>query len=162
MVNYSPPNQGEIVTGLRDYYAREAAEDAGRANARNAAGMGFSLPFPTLALTLSPATRGEDDPTLTATFTATISKPVGIDTPVALAWSGTASRPADVVVPAGPVIIPAGQTSVAIPVTVVNDSAVESNETLILTVSAALGGVALTVTGGGALSRTLTITSEDA
>lgn len=158
---YAPPGQGELVTGFENLRTRERTEDLGRASARAASAMGFSLPFPTLGLTLNPATVAENATDKTATFTATISKAVGVDTVVAPVWTGTASRPADVAVPAGPITIPAGQTQATAVVTIADDAGVEVNETLILTVSASLGGVALLVTPAGALTRTLTITSED-
>lgn len=119
-----------------------------------------AVAYPTINLTLANATIGEAGGV--ANFVAELSWADGKDTEVALTWTGTATSPDDYTRPAAAtVIIPAGETSVAIPVTIVDDASVEGDETIILTIAAEIDGETLLTTAGGALARTLTITDND-
>jgi gliding motility-associated-like protein len=72
--------------------------------------------------------------------------------------NGTATPGADYTALPGSVIIPAGQNSVNIPVAVINDQAIESTETLILTLT---GGSSTSFTFSGTGSATANITDDE-
>ena len=94
-----------------------------------------------------------------ATGTFTITRTGGTTStalPVTIARSGTATNVTDYAAINSPVTIPSGATSVTVTVTPVDDSAVEGNETVVLTVSAGAGDIV-----GGASSATVTIADND-
>ncbi|GAA0540526.1 hypothetical protein GCM10009415_22980 [Chitinophaga japonensis] len=84
----------------------------------------------------------------------TVSLPKGItaseDITVSYTISGTATGGSDYATLGGTVVIPAGQNSVAVPVTVINDQVIENTET-----------VTMTLTGGAATSFTFTAGSTN-
>ena len=91
-----------------------------------------------------------------------VSLPAGLtaaaDVTVNYTVSGTATSAADYVALAGSVVIPAGQSSVTVPVTVTNDQIIEPTEALTLTLAGGNSG-SLTFTGTG--SATANITDDD-
>lgn len=97
----------------------------------------------------------EDDPVPTVQFTAfrfvaaerdegfdlnlTLDAPAGIDVQVPYTATGNAAGPDDVTLPPSPLVIPAGQTSVAIPVGVIWDGLFENHDTVLFTLEAPTG-----------------------
>jgi hypothetical protein len=113
---------------------------------------GFS-PQP-VSITLAPTSVTENtdvDPVLTLSMPAPCSRAVTVD----LAFSGTAVRGQDVLVPES-VTIPAGQVQVEVPVTVVDDSAVEGTEVFGISIQRVENG-----TIGEPATASLTITDDE-
>ncbi len=71
--------------------------------------------------------------------TVTLSQALPQNTTVAYTVSGTASNPADHNLVSGSVVIPANATTASIPYTIVNDTAIEPSETIVLTLGSAAG-----------------------
>jgi gliding motility-associated-like protein len=96
--------------------------------------------------------------------TFTFSLPAGItaaqDITVTYSVSGTATAGADYASLSGTVIIPAGQNSVTLPVTVIDDQLIENNETVIVTLGGASAGTLGSFTATG--TATVTIADDDA
>lgn len=94
----------------------------------------------------------------------TISLPAGVTASVDLTatytTAGTAASGTDYTALTGTVIIPAGQNSVSVPVTVTDDQLIEGNETVIIN---ATGGTAtgLTFTPGANATATVNIADDD-
>lgn len=108
----------------------------------------------TILATSSPAIEG----TANGEFTITASKASQDDVSVEYTITGTAANEADYSVLSGTITIPATQTSISIPVTVVNDDLVEGTETVILTLSAPTSGLVQIDTGS---SGTATLDIQD-
>lgn len=89
-------------------------------------------------------------------FQLQLSAPTNVSVSVPYAIAGTSSNPADHGVADGTLFIPAGSASVSLPVSLVNDSVFEWEET----VSFTLGSVTGALLEGGAVS-TLTIQDDD-
>ncbi len=93
----------------------------------------------------------------------TISLPGGITSSEAITVnytiSGTANAGTDYATLSGTAVIPAGQTSVSVPVTAINDQVIESPETVILTLNGGTSG-SLIFTGTG--NATVNIMDDDA
>ncbi|HEY8956995.1 Calx-beta domain-containing protein, partial [Chitinophaga sp.] len=108
------------------------------------------------------ATKGADgaEPATNGNFA--ISLPAGItsseDITVNYTITGTATPGADYTALTGTVVIPAGQNSVTIPVTVTDDQVIEGTETVILTPTSA-SAAHFTLTTGG--SATVNITDDE-
>ncbi|EKD52328.1 MAG: Polymorphic membrane protein [uncultured bacterium] len=101
------------------------------------------------ALTVHTATIRDDDPMPTVSFNdsgqwsaaesssmsfkAVLSAVSGADVTVPYSVSGTATNGADYTITSQPVTIPAGQTSATITITILSDSIVEGNETVVVT-----------------------------
>ncbi len=96
-----------------------------------------------------PATNGE--------FTVSLNNPVATDTTVTFTVTGTAANGVDTVLIPVTVVIPAGQTSVTVPVTVTDDTILEQPETVIVT----LTGVSNPLLTVNATPATVTITDND-
>jgi hypothetical protein len=101
------------------------------------------------ALSISDVTIPEGDTgTVTANFTVALSAPSGRDVTVTVATAnGTATAPGDYQPRSGPVTIPAGQTSLQVPVQVNGDTLNETNE--IYSVSLSSPGNATIADGQG-------------
>ncbi|PKO13526.1 MAG: hypothetical protein CVU39_18560 [Chloroflexi bacterium HGW-Chloroflexi-10] len=91
----------------------------------------------TILATSSPAIEG----TANGEFTITASKASQDEVSVDYTITGTATNEADYTVLSGTITIPANQTNVTIPVTVVDDDLVEGTESVILTLSAPTSGL---------------------
>ena len=68
----------------------------------------------------------------TATITVQLSAVSGLDVTVPFSAEGTATNPADYTISESPLVIPAGQTTGTITVTIVNDAEVEDAETVLV------------------------------
>ena len=111
--------------------------------------------LPSVSVAATDATAAEA-PLGTGTFTVTRTGATTAALTVAYTVAGTATAGSDYTALAGSVSIPAGATSAPITVTPINDTAVEANETVILTLAT---NAAYTV--GTPNSATVTITSDD-
>jgi gliding motility-associated-like protein len=103
------------------------------------------------------ATVQASEPDLDGKFTLSLTEPLSVDTEVTYTASGTASEDIDYTALTGIVIIPAGDTSAIIDVSVIDDAIVESSETVIVT----LIGTDTTVTIGSSDEATVTISDDD-
>ncbi|HVI49040.1 MAG TPA: Calx-beta domain-containing protein [Chitinophaga sp.] len=109
-------------------------------------------------------TKGADAAEPSANGNFIVSLPAGIiaamDITANYTIAGTAKAGADYTALAGTVVIPAGQNSVTIPVTVIDDQLIEGNETVIVTVT---GGNAngLVFTPGTNSTATVNIADDD-
>jgi alpha-tubulin suppressor-like RCC1 family protein len=94
----------------------------------------------------------------TTTVTISLSNPSSVDTTVPFTISGTATGGAgnDYLIPASPVVIPAGTTSKSFNITVNDDTVSEVSETVILTMGTPTNG-----TKGSSDTYTLTITDNE-
>jgi hypothetical protein len=113
-----------------------------------------SLPVVTLAVTDGIATEG--NPADTAVFTVSRTGNTASSLTVNYTAGGTATNGVDYQTLTGSVVIAAGQSSAMITVTTIDDSLVEGNETVIVTLSA---NAAYTV--GSPASGTVTIVDND-
>ncbi|GAB5404461.1 MAG: hypothetical protein Aurels2KO_26920 [Aureliella sp.] len=107
-------------------------------------------------------TEGDMGTSLTNDFRVVLSNPVSVETTVTLSISGTAD-PVDEYSPTAtfPVVIPANTQLVSVPMTLFGDDGVEDDETVIASVTGAIGGaMGLPVVGG--VSATMTIEDDDA
>ncbi|MCK7554698.1 Ig-like domain-containing protein [Chitinophaga sedimenti] len=112
-----------------------------------------------LALTISNTTDAAE-PLTNGSFS--IDLPAGItimeDVTVAYTVTGTATAGTDYTVLSGTAVIPAGQSSVSIPVTVIDDQLVEQTETVVATLN---GGSSTSFTFTGTGSATVNITDDE-
>lgn len=108
---------------------------------------------PTVSLSLSSTKLAEGGGR--STVTAKLSAVSAFDTTINLAFSGTASNPADYTRSGAQIVIPAGQKTGSITLTAVQDSIYEGNETIIVGISSATNA---TPTGNPAKA---TITEDD-
>jgi gliding motility-associated-like protein/uncharacterized repeat protein (TIGR01451 family) len=101
-----------------------------------------------------PSTNGAFSISLPGSITASV------DITATYTIAGTAAAGADYTALTGTVVIPAGQNSVSVPVSVIDDQLIEGNETVIVTVS---GGTAtgLSFTPGSNASATVNIADDD-
>ncbi|MFN0053941.1 MAG: beta strand repeat-containing protein [Planctomycetales bacterium] len=88
---------------------------------------------PSVTLAVSPLTLGENGGQ--TVLTATLSAVSGLDTTVALAFSGTATKDTDYTAPSSQIIIPAGQLSATLTLTANSDGAAEADETIIVDIA---------------------------
>ena len=86
-------------------------------------------------VSIAATTAGSETGPASAVFTVTQGGIASVNTVVNLTPSGTASAGTDYTTPPLTVTIPAGQTNATVTVPVNNDTVVESNETLIVTIS---------------------------
>ena len=132
-------------------------------NGFNIVGANFEVPGgcnappgpPTVTLTVTSATATEAGPT-NGTFTISRDGAPDATIVVNLQVTGTATRGTDYVTLPATATIPAGAISVDVPVVPINDTALESNETVILTLRSGSGYVISGPTAG-----TVTIVSDD-
>jgi hypothetical protein len=110
---------------------------------------------PTVTIAATDASATEAGPT-TGTFTVSRTGNTAGPLTVAYTTGGTATAGSDYVALSGSVTIPAGAASAAITVTPINDTLVEPNETVIVTLAA---NSAYTV--GTPASATVTVASDD-
>lgn len=92
----------------------------------------------------------------TVTITAELSAVNGIATSVPYTLTGTATATTDYTITASPLSIPAGSLSANVTVTLVADTAVETNETIIATIGSPTGA-----TAAGNTVHTLTVLDDD-
>jgi hypothetical protein len=92
-----------------------------------------------------------------STLTATLSAVSGQDVTVTLAPTGTATQTADYTLSTSSIVIPAGSPSGTATLTAVQDLVDETNETVIVDISAVTNG-----TENGTQQQTITITDDDA
>ncbi|MBI5674697.1 MAG: DUF4214 domain-containing protein, partial [Nitrospirae bacterium] len=92
----------------------------------------------------------------TMTVTAQLSEASGLTVTVPFTVTGTATNGTDYTITASPITIPAGSTTGTATITITNDTAVEVNETVILTM-----GTPTNVTLGSTTVHTATITDDD-
>ncbi|MER2176201.1 MAG: putative Ig domain-containing protein, partial [Stenotrophomonas maltophilia] len=110
---------------------------------------------PTASITVSPATANEDSGT-PLVYTVTLDQPSLVSLSIAYTVGGTATSGTDYAAVSSPLSIAAGATAGTITVTPTADSAVEANETVVLTLAAGTGyGV------GAPTSATGTILDDD-
>jgi gliding motility-associated-like protein/uncharacterized repeat protein (TIGR01451 family) len=98
------------------------------------------------------------EPNFNGIFTVTLNNSVSVDTQVDYTVSGTATEGTDYVTLTGSVIIPANTNSAVIDVAVIDDTIVEGDETVIVT----LTGTDSSVTVSSTNEATITITDNDA
>jgi Calx-beta domain/Domain of unknown function DUF11 len=110
-------------------------------------------------VTIASTTNGNEAGPVSGVVTVTQSAASATNTVVAYAVSGTATSGSDYTALSGTVTIAAGATSATITIPVINDVAVEGNETVIITLSSVTSGLA---TLGPTLSATTTILDNDA
>jgi hypothetical protein len=112
---------------------------------------------PTVAWTSASQSSGEGagSVTVTAQLSATSSQNVAV--PFSVGGGSTASNPADYTISASPRTILAGNLSASLSITVVNDNADESDETVIVNM-----GTPTNATQGAITTHTVTITDNDA
>ncbi|WP_316801641.1 Calx-beta domain-containing protein [Pedobacter frigidisoli] len=104
------------------------------------------------------ATTNAAEPSTNGLFTFTLSNPSTTDTQVTFAVTGSATSGTDYSALGTTITIPAGQTSVTLPVTVQADNLAEGTETVILTMTAATSNTAITASTTPA---TVNITDND-
>jgi hypothetical protein len=80
-------------------------------------------------------TGGNETGPISVVFTITQDGTAANDTVVNLAFSGAAAAGSDYTAPPATITIPAGQTSATVTIPVINDTVVETNETLIVTLA---------------------------
>lgn len=111
---------------------------------------------PAVNLSVSSHAGSEADATK-ITVTATASAAVTGDQSVTLAVSGTGVSDGDYTLSNKVIVIPSGQTSASVTFTVVDDTLVESNETVTLTLTSPTSGLTL----GSTPSQDIVITDND-
>ena len=110
---------------------------------------------PTVTLAIAPASIAEAAGT--ATVTATLSAVSGQNVIVDLAFSGTATNVSDYVRSGAQIVILAGSTSGTVTLLAVQDTLDETNETIVVDISAVTNGTEL-----GTQQDSVTITDDDA
>lgn len=110
--------------------------------------------LPTVTVSATDASAGEPSNNGTFTFTRTGSTTASLA--VSYAVSGTATNGSDYNTISTSVTIPAGSATATVPVTVINDSAVESSEQVTLAIN-----LSASYTIGTSNAATVTITSDD-
>ncbi|MEW6302831.1 MAG: S8 family serine peptidase [Verrucomicrobiota bacterium] len=126
----------------------------GRVNLQNALGVAPPPPLPTVTVTATDAAASEegDAGAFTINRTGSATSPLTVN----YAVSGTAGNGTDCQSLPGTVTIPAGAASAVITVTPMDDTAVEGDETVVLTLSADAG-----YTVGAPSNATVVITDND-
>jgi hypothetical protein len=119
---------------------------------------------PTVSFTAPTQAAGEGGGSMTATAVLSIASWQDVTVPFTV--SGTASRPADYAITPSPITIPAGLTSGTVTITLVEDTELEADETVVLTMgtpaNAAVSGVSVhtaTILDNDALSVIVPATS---
>lgn len=105
---------------------------------------------------LSSATQSVSEGVGIVAVTVDLSFAVSQNITIPFTVTGTAGAPADYTISASPLVIPAGSTSGTINLTVVNDTSIESDETVIITL-----GEPTNATLGATTVETITITDND-
>jgi hypothetical protein len=100
------------------------------------------------------------EPTTPGTLTVKLSKPVAVNTVVTLTYGGTADDPDDYTAD-GTVTILAGELEATLTLTVADDSLVEGDETVDVTIASFTGPSASLVSIGSTNSATNTIADDD-
>jgi hypothetical protein len=113
----------------------------------------------TATVSIANTTNGSETGPTNGVMTVTQSSVSATNTVVAYTRTGTATSGSDFTALSGTVTIPAGSTTATITIPVINDAAVEGNETVILTLSSVTSGLA---TLGAPLVATNTIADNDA
>ena len=102
------------------------------------------------------------EPSNDGQFTVSISNASDVDTDISYLITGTATATSDYTTLTGTVTIPAGSTSAIIDVTVVDDTILETSETVIVTLNTITSGDADTTIDGANDTATVTIADNDA
>lgn len=107
-------------------------------------------------------TEGDMGTSLTNDFRVVLSNPVSVETTVTLSIGGSATAGSEYSPTATfPVVVPANTQLVSVPMTLFGDDGVEDDETVVASVTGAIGGaMGLPVVGG--VSATMTIEDDDA
>ncbi|MGF6849823.1 gliding motility-associated-like protein [Chitinophaga sp. W3I9] len=94
-----------------------------------------------------------------------VSLPLGVTAsqPITVTYSiaGTATSGTDYAAITGTLTIPAGEDSIAVPVTVINDNIIEPTETVIMTINSGTGGGFSYTASATAKTATVNITDDD-
>ncbi|WP_316736794.1 Calx-beta domain-containing protein [Pedobacter aquatilis] len=106
------------------------------------------------------STPNASEPATNGAFTISIQNSSTNATVVSYSVAGTATPGADYTALTGTATIPAGSTSVVVPVNVINDQIVEGTETVIVTITSATNGVTVTPTAANA-TATVNIADDD-
>jgi hypothetical protein len=114
-----------------------------------------------IALRIARTNHGSEAGPAAGLFTLTQTNTSNAETRVAYSISGTAMAGTDYTTLAGTATIPAGQTSVTIPVTVLNDQQLEGMETVIVTLTAIQAGDPQLVIDQAASSATVEIADDE-
>ncbi len=109
---------------------------------------------PSITFSAATQTAGEGDGTVTLTVTLSASSSQQITIPFTV--TGTATSGADYTISSSPLVIPANTTTATIQISLTDDSATESNETVIVTL-----GTPSTGTLGNPSATTVTIVDND-
>lgn len=107
-------------------------------------------------VTLSTATQFVSEAVVLIEVTVNLSFAIGQNVTVPFSLSGSAAAPADYVIAANQVVIPAGHLSATFNISVVNDATIENNETVVVTLGTPTIG-----TLGGTIEQTITILDND-
>ena len=106
------------------------------------------------------ATTQAGEPATNGAFTVSLETAAATDTVISYSVAGSATGGSDYAALSGTVTIPAGDTSAVIPVSVINDFAVEGNETVIVSLTGITAGDPDVVLGS-TNSATITISDDD-
>jgi subtilase family serine protease len=137
------------------YSYRVRAFNGGGTSAYSELAQATTAPPPTVTMTVTDATATEAGPTGgTFTISRGVAPPASLT--VTYTLTGTATNGTDYLSIATTAVIPAGASSVDVAVTPIDDSSVESNETVVLTLKASPAYVV-----GTPASGTITIVSDD-
>lgn len=156
---YQPPTpSGSIVPAVKTEQDAKMARDVERGPLRSIRDGGES--FPTISIAVSPTTLPENDASGEFDFTITLSAPAPNAITITPTWSGTATNVTDYTREAGATwTINEGATQFVVDCDLAASPGVSVNETVILTIAAVdANGYPLSVTEGGALSATFTVT----
>ncbi|WP_316829641.1 Calx-beta domain-containing protein [Pedobacter aquatilis] len=106
------------------------------------------------------STPNASEPSTNGAFTISIQNASANATVVSYTVTGTATAGTDYTALTGTATIPAGSTSVVVPVSVIDDNLVEPTETVIITLNSATNSVAITPTTANA-TATVNIADDD-
>lgn len=112
-------------------------------------------------ISIAATTDGSEAGPTAGQFTVSQNGTTDVDTVIAYAVTGTASSGDDYVALSGTVTIPAGQTTATIDVTVLDDTLIEGNETVIVTLTEITSGDARLAIDSAADAATMTIVEDD-
>ena len=101
----------------------------------------MSAQLPTLSI--AAGSNGAEEGPVNGSFTVSLSQAVTVATTVSYTVSGTATAGSDYTALSGSVTIPAGQTSATITVPVIDDTLIDPDETVTVTLAAPSGDVVL-------------------
>ena len=105
------------------------------------------------------ATTQAGEPATNGAFTVSLETAAATDTVISYSVAGSATGGSDYAALSGTVTIPAGNTSAVIPVSVINDFAVEGPEDVIVTLTGATGDANIAL--GTTIGATITISDDD-